>query len=341
MNHEESLIIKRTSMRGLAHEVLSDPHLDEKFHLKYAQICLSKNCNSACKFCYLDGRSNGEEMPFKKADKIVDMFIREGFIVYPIINEWLPELWDYLKIFKKCNVTEISTNGLVIVEHYKDLFPLLRENGITDIRITLLPPSIYETYTGRQRSVAVDAINLSLKEGFYVVVNYLLTKDTLPFIDDFCREMDSLGIKEIHFLNYINMNRAKNFHNKILSSSDLNTFWDCFNNMKIKYPEIYFNTTANCGPNPREDNFYQKASVLKRFCLAGSWQFFDFIFVDTNGDIYPCLMLTEPEFKIGEVIEKNGFFSYKIKDLPLEKIITSFDRSTCASLCYTHERMGI
>ncbi|MBN1365703.1 MAG: radical SAM protein [Syntrophaceae bacterium] len=341
MEYEKQINIKRTSMRGLAHEVLSDPDLDESFHVKYVQIFLSKRCNSACKFCYLDGMSDGEEMSFGKADKIVDMFIRERFIVNPFVNEWIPSLWDYLKIFKKCNVTEISTNGIVIVENHKDLFPLLKENGITDIRITLLPPNIYENYTGRKRSIAIDAINLSLKEGFYVVVNYLLTKDTLPFIDEFCGEVNALGAKEIHFLNFINMKRAKSFHNKILSRRELNTFWNCFNDMRIKYPEINFNTTANCGPNPFGDNFLKKASVLKRFCLAGSWQFFDFIFVDTNGDIYPCPMLTEPEFKIGKIIEKDGVFSYKMKSLPLEKIITSFDRSTCASLCYTHERMNL
>jgi MoaA/NifB/PqqE/SkfB family radical SAM enzyme len=335
MEQAKDATIQRTSMRNLAHRILSDPLLDGAFHLKYAQICLSKKCNSRCKYCYLDGMSDGEAMSFEKADKIVDMFIRDGFIVYPIVNEWLPDSWDYLKIFKKCNVNEISTNGVVILENNGGLLPLLRENGITDIRITVLPPDIYENYTGRKRHIAIDAIKLSLKEGFYVVVNYVLTKDTFPFISEFCSEVNALGVREVHFLNYINMNRAKALRDRILSEEELKNFWACFENMRKKYPEIYFNTSANCGPDPYGDNFLKTASALKRFCLAGSWQFFDFIFVDTSGDIYPCLMLTEPQFKIGEIIETAGIFSYEIKNAPWAENIPSFDRSLCASFCYS------
>ncbi len=53
MEQEKNLTVKRTGMRYLAHRVLSDPLLDKTFHFKYAQICLSKKCNSRCKYCYM------------------------------------------------------------------------------------------------------------------------------------------------------------------------------------------------------------------------------------------------------------------------------------------------
>ena len=49
------------------------------------------------------------------------------------------------------------------------------------------------------------------------------------------------------------------------------------------------------------------------------------IFVDPYGDVYPCMLVRDPESKIGEVSEERGLVLFKRNPEKLE----SFDRTTC------------
>lgn len=96
------------------YSLLGNPDTHENFYQKYITIWMSRECNSKCRHCYQKGDPRGQGWSYEQADAVTDLFLKDGYIVHPIVNEWLPRYWDFLKIKKKCGSTEITTNGILI-----------------------------------------------------------------------------------------------------------------------------------------------------------------------------------------------------------------------------------
>ncbi len=336
MNTENNNLGFKKNQRDSVYEILADPNASKGFFFKYAHIWMSRKCNSKCLHCYQNGNENSVGWPIEKASKVTDMLLREGFVINPIVNEWMPENWPYLRILQKCGIKEISTNGIIIVEKTDAFFDQLQMNGISDIRHTLFPHEIHENITGRNREAAILAIRLSQKHEFRNVVNYVVMKETLSHIPEFCLEMIDLGINEVQFMNYIPLNRAYNKKKWALSEKEIRSFWaqwEIITN-SVKTKNIVFDFQANFGPNPYKKDSFSQVSKLKKFCLGGIWQHGKYLYITPEDKIFPCATLAEKKFQIGSLVKKGDDYIIALNDFDWEKQITGFDRSTCASLQY-------
>ena len=207
------------------YSLLGNPEIHEDFFQKYITIWMSRECNSKCKHCYQQGDPRGRGWSYEQADAVTDLFLKDGYIVHPIVNEWLPRYWDFLKIKKKCGSTEITTNGILITSRHKEFLPMLHENNITDIKFTIFPKECHEYITGRKRENVLTAINLSLESGFRITFNYVVMKDTLNLIPSFVEEAYNLGAHEIYFMYYFCVDPKNNMFSQVLTPQDIKVFW--------------------------------------------------------------------------------------------------------------------
>lgn len=330
---------KKKNLRDVAYTILSDPEKAKGFHYKFAYVWMSSQCNSKCRHCYQDGGPEGVSWSYKKADKVTDLLLEDGYIVNPIVNEWLPALWDLLKILKKCQVREISTNGIVITTSGDAFFERLRLNSITDIRHTLFPPGLHELITGRNRQMALEAIAMADQAGFRNVVNYVVSRETLPHITAFCAEIRNMPVAEVQFLNLFSVNRAEKMKKSLLTQKEIGQFWKTWEALHNdpRNSDILFDFQANFGPNPVGDNIYKQAALQKKFCLAGCWDHGCYLYITPQNEIYPCATLQEPMFKIGRIVKRHGGYAYELNANKWEEKIPGFDRSQCATLAHTLE----
>ncbi len=324
------------TLRDVLYTILSDPREFEGFHAKLAELWLSRKCNSHCRYCYQGGSVKGETISLEEAHKIVDLLQKDGFFVVPILNEWLPEFWPYLSVLQKCGCRQVASNGIIIIEHHKEFFPLLKDHNIIDIRQTIFPEKYHEFYTGRDRAITIESIKLCKAHGFNVVANFLVTKDTLPHVREVVEEVKELEVGEIYFQNYINTNRATDLQHLILNPEELIDFWNIYNSLCKEHKDhpLVFNIQANLGVNPKGDSIFKKASKYCNFCLAGRWEHLDLLYISPEKDIYPCALLMEPEFKIGKLIYENGNMVISYNDNKWEAKIKGYDRSNCGSLVH-------
>ena len=324
-----------TSFRNLSYEILNT---NNKFKYKYVTIWMSRECNSRCKHCYQGGNPDGSGWDYNKADKITDLFLNEGYIVFPIVNEWLPKYWDMLKILKKCNASEITTNGLILLTKHKDFFQKLLENNITKIKFTLFPESYMEYYTGRKYKDIQKCIKLAVADNFSVTLNFVAMKDTIESIPNYCREAVSLGVNEVQFMNYFCTDKGSNMYSQVLTKADINRFWELYN--VVKNDEICnclkLDQQASFGPNPYCQTDISGMHKKKMLCLAGEGENGFFLYVDPECKIYPCPMLSDSAFEIGEIIETDyGYYSFHLKPNEIKHNIKGFDRSICSGQLYS------
>lgn len=320
------------------YRILSSKETSEGFHKKWITIWMSSECNSKCKHCYQKGSPRGKGWSYEKADEVTDLFLKDGYIVHPIVNEWLPTYWDFLKIKKKCGSTEITTNGILIHSRHDEFFPLLHENGITDIKFSIFPPKIHEYITARDRKNVLTATQLALDDGFRVTFNYVVMKDTLSLIPSFVEEAYNLGVSEIYFMYYFCVDPKSSMYDQVLSSNDVKIFWTCWQELQLnpKYNKMQFSNMASFGPNPHGDNIYKKCSEQEKFCLAGNWEYLSFLYMDPKGAIYPCNMLCSDRYKIGELYqESKGKYEYRFIENDWQASFKGFNRKICGGTLET------
>lgn len=326
---------KMNNLRDTVYDILGDPERFKDFHEKDVFIWLTNACNSTCKYCYQSGSARGGGIPYGDARAIIDLFLDDGYYVHPIVNEWLPEYWGYLDLLKMCGIRQISTNGIIVAQQHREFLPLLKENRIEDVRVTLFPEKYHTFYTNRNREISLAAIAHLKENGFNVVANFLVSRDTFPHMKEVVAEAEQLGVDEVFFQNFIYTGRAKAFRHAILSWEEIDDFWQVYHEIRKQYDTaaLTINVQGNFGPDPMGDNPFKRAARHGHYCLGGSWKHMDHLYVSHDLEIYPCVMMADPRFKIGDVIREGEKWVCRFDDVTgWEKRIPGFDRSTCGAL---------
>ncbi|MFX0061227.1 MAG: radical SAM protein [Candidatus Hermodarchaeota archaeon] len=299
--------LKKSRLR-VANALLNSD-IDGKVY-KVALLLMSNQCNSNCVHCYQWG-TPAATWSLSEAKNVVQILRREGYFLIPEINEMLPETLHLLEIYKDCGATEISTNGETLLE-YPHYFNVLRENRINEIRITVLAPSLHENWTKRKRTRATEALELAKKNDFRTILNFVVSRSSMYYLEEICQEAVTLGVDEINFLNLIFGGRALKIPQELLRQDDIIHFYDFYDKARKKYPLI-FDRVGNFGPNPREDSVSHKLAKNGRYCLMGNWQYGSLIFVDPYFDVFPCMLVRGKQHQIGKLTtDKLEFFDYPV-----------------------------
>ena len=268
---------------------------------KSITFIVTKDCQLACKYCYLVGKNNKERMGFPIAKKAIDYILgnRELFCENSVIWDFIggepfleidliDRICDYIKLemyrlnhpwFNNYRFN-FSTNGLNY--HTEKVQSFIQKNKSH--------LSIGITIDGTKRKHDLNRVYKETEAGSYdnVVKNIPLwieqfpgdgTKVTIsspdiPYISESVLHLFSLGIHEVNincvFENVWHDGDDKLFENELMKLAD--EIID--NNLFIEYSCSFFSETIG-KPLSKADN--------KNWCGAGQM-----LSIDAAGNFYPC-----------------------------------------------------
>ncbi len=291
----------------------------ESGRAKTITFIVTKDCQLACKYCYLVGKNSNERMSFDVAKAAVDYLLRQSFKEDSVIWEFIggepfleidliDRITDYIKTelfrlnhkwFNSYRLS-FSTNGINYSSEKVQSFILKNKNHI----------SIGITIDGTQKKHDINRVYRITEKGSYddVVANVPLwlrqfpnssTKVTishedLPYIKDSVIHLFGLGIHEVN-INVV-FEDVWTDGDDIIFEEQLTELADVIIDRDL-YKEntcSFFSEYIGKPMDPERDN--------QNWCGAGIM-----LSVDANGDFYPCTrfaqysLRTKKAIKIGNI----------------------------------------
>ena len=271
---------------------------------KTITFIVTKDCQLACKYCYLVGKNSKERMSWEVAKKAIDYILSnendfaEESVVFDFIGgepfleiELIDKICDYLKMemfrlnhhwFNSYRFS-FSTNG--INYHEDKVQQFIKKNkrhisvGIT-IDGTEKKHDLNRIYRGggRERGSYKDVVRnipLWLKQFPNASTKVTISSADIPYIKESVLHLFSLGIKTIH-INCVFENVWKD-GDDLLFEEQLMILADSIidNDLFIEHECSFF---SEFGGKPLDRKLYNK-----NWCGAGQM-----LAVDALGNFYPC-----------------------------------------------------
>ena len=269
---------------------------------KNITFIVTKDCQLACKYCYLVGKNSNERMPFEIARQAVDYILRqrndfrESSVVFDFIGgepfleiELIDKICDYIKTemfrldhhwFNSYRFS-FTTNGLnynsekvqnYIRKNYNHLSIVITIDG-NEIKHDL--NRIYKkTQKGSYKDV-VRNIPLWLEQFPYSSTKVTISHEDIPYIKDSVLHLFSLGIHSVNincvFEDVWSTNDDMLFQKQLISLAD--TIID--RGLYYDYYCSFFSEHIGKPLDPVRDN--------QNWCGAGMM-----LSVDAAGNFYPC-----------------------------------------------------
>lgn len=267
---------------------------------KTITFIVTKDCQLACKYCYLVGKNSNERMSFETAKSAVDYVLtypfREDFVVWEFIGgepfleiELIDRICDYIKIemfrlnhkwFNSYRFS-FSTNGLnyssVKVQNYikKNIDHLFI--GIT-IDGTRTKHDLNRVYKGSEKGSYDDVVNnipLWLQQFPGGSTKVTISHEDLPFIKESVLHLYSLGIHEVN-INVVFEDVWKDGDDKVFEDQLISLANAILDNQLYKdYSCSFFADFIGKPLNLERDN--------QNWCGAGVM-----LSIDAAGNFYPC-----------------------------------------------------
>ncbi|MDH3252372.1 MAG: GTP 3',8-cyclase MoaA [Ignavibacteria bacterium] len=179
----------------------------------YLRISVTDRCNLRCMYCMpaagILAKPKADILTFQEIERVAELFARLGITKVrltggePLVRRNLPELVRRLVRIAGIRTVAMTTNGVLLRSHIKDL----RQAGLTKVNISLdtLLPERFERIAHRSHHGDVLAgIDAALEEGFAplkinVVVIGGVNDDELPDFVELTRERP-INVRFIEFM---------------------------------------------------------------------------------------------------------------------------------------------
>lgn len=286
---------------------------------------ITKNCNLNCKHCYLNQKNlKQDELSKKDIVKIARKIVKNG-VFEVLITGGEPTVKDGIKevlniLCKNCSVT-LFTNAQDKRNLLK-LIPIFKKNKKRLKIIVSLDGNkkIHDNIRGKGNfNKTINNIKLLSKNNLDITINTVLTKQFIPYLDDYIKKIKNLNVEAIQFSKFYPLGEGENFIRSMLTSLE---FKDILKKLlkiskKIKKPAIVF-----------DYNFCfllgeKKSLITHRKCSGG----FSKLVIESNGDAYPCQLLTLKKFKMGNILKDSIQKIWNSKNR--EKFIKDFFPEEC------------
>lgn len=259
------------------------------FNVKNAYIHITDRCNLKCKGCYSeDERCNKKELSFNELTKVVSNLKPlnlENIIISggePMIRKDLDKILELIKTELKPDNLIVITNGTVhnfdMLENiapYVDVLSVSLDTYSSDCKAFLREDKIFDRIMEFiDRAKELD-INLSILP----TINH----KNVDYINEYTKLSKKLGTN-ISFSLFTVKPDAEN-REFILTTDDFKKIVDYYRVNEIEVEDV-----------PLKD-------CLEGKCNCGTGE--QLISVGTDGSLYPCHMLMEDEFKMGNLLEKD------------------------------------
>lgn len=176
---------------------------------------LTNACNLHCKHCYSSANKDKEELSYEEAISLVHRLPEAGvkFVILsggePLLRE---DLLHIARLLKERGIrTYLSTNGLLVKEHLKEIKERFDYVGISiDGK-----QEIHDLFRGKRGAfeTSLEAIRMCLKEGIKVGLRFTLTPitaESLPFVFELAEKE---GIPKVYISHLVYAGRGRKlFH---------------------------------------------------------------------------------------------------------------------------------
>lgn len=289
---------------------------------------IGNKCNLNCLQCFYREESvtiinNRVSAEIQIAKKIINKFPDSAFFLYPMEITTSMEVGD---VFPSIGQTSILSNGIDL--SYERIVSL-KSNGIKQIKITFFATfeehSFFYHINKEQYNKIEEAIKMCRNLGVNVVVNNILSKNTVNSITKLARMCSDLGVDIIEFLRIKPIGNAERIVDDIwLDEGDLFQIIERVEYCKINFPNIYYRYNISLGVD-----FYGKSlnQAAEKVAAANSeWTKSRFLCpaIDGNylgismktGNVYSCFFaMNFKDFTIGffdfdelKICQLGGYF---------------------------------
>jgi len=196
---------------------------------KYIRIVVTSSCNLNCIYCYRELIKENKQ--FLDIDKLKEILENAGIRFKlvtitggePFIH---PNLKDIIEITRKyTKKLNVTTNGTLIIDNFVWLYPLLKEDTINTITISLdtLNPSQFRLYTETSqklfKKVIVGLSLLSKEFSDKIIINSIITKQNLYHILEYFIPFmyNTFKIKTFKLIPLIKEYIPHSFHKEVIS----------------------------------------------------------------------------------------------------------------------------
>lgn len=255
---------------------------------------ITNKCNLKCKHCYL-GKLDGFELPFEKADEIVDTIINSNVMEVTISGGECLTYKGIEKIIKKFLINgikvDVFTNALLL----KNVLDKI-DSDILNKRALLFYVSVdglkssHEQIRGKNTfDKTIENIKYAIEKGYPVVTNTVINKINYCDIMDMIVLLKQMGVKDVQLSNLIVQGSADN--SMKISLSEQMALKEKINDLYKEHPEFGYIYYSEVPDSDGVRKVYSLSNGKKDFigndnwkCTAGVAR----VTIDSNGKVYCC-----------------------------------------------------
>ena len=291
---------------------------------------ITTECNLRCKSCYNSYTNRlPDELTTYEMDKMIDEvypYLTYGFSIsggepFCRKNE-LHHVLEYLND-KDANLQiGIVTNGTLITKDDAERLSKIK-NLTVQVSLDGITKEAHEFNRGENSfEKTVDSIKLLGDYNVRVLLGILLTEKSLEQIQPILDFALSLGIKSVRFVEMFwqGLSRSKNLKRPLIYE-----LIPKYKTLLAQHPE-YRNLLSQDTVKITFDSLVNTA--LKRCCGASNRN----AYVNSNGDVYPCNLLIDRQFCMGNIREKS--FSDIWTNSPVKTKLNALSVDSFAECCH-------
>lgn len=255
---------------------------------------ITNKCNLKCKHCYL-GKLDGFELPFEKADEIVDTIINSNVMEVTISGGECLTYKGIEKIIKKFLINgikvDVFTNALLL----KNVLDKI-DSDILNKSALLFYVSVdglksnHEQIRGKNTfDKTIENIKYAIEKGYPVVTNTVINKINYCDIMDMIVLLKQMGVKDVQLSNLIVQGSADN--SMKISLSEQMALKEKINDLYKEHPEFGYIYYSEVPDSDGVRKVYSLSNGKKDFigndnwkCTAGVAR----VTIDSNGKVYCC-----------------------------------------------------
>lgn len=264
-----------------------------------AFLHITDACNLRCKHCYATVyRRIRQEVPDKDFFKFLEVFYRAGGTRLvlsggePLMH---PHVRDFIGFNQQASI-QILTNGVLL----NDDFASFLENKQIDIQVSLdgSTACIHDRIRGTGAFQGVlNGIGVLKRHGLLSRTNICttITRDNIHDLPSIIRLTNSLGIKRIRFIAIRKRGEALRNWETLFGDVRPDEYKQFFRYVFEIAPTEFPNMIIGSGLS----GLVLRAQDLgqsNRGCSIGTQ-----LVIDVNGDIYPCVLLMDEQYKLGNI----------------------------------------
>ncbi|MFW6047387.1 MAG: radical SAM/SPASM domain-containing protein [Candidatus Woesearchaeota archaeon] len=273
---------------------------------------ITSKCNLKCNHCYTSSHPNANlEIETEEVKSLLSTAYNYG--VYnlafgggePLMRD---DILKLARISKNIGYTlGISTNGLLLNDKISKKFSNV---GVDYLLVSLdgPTPDIHAQLRGKGTFKSTcQGIRAATSNGLKVTINYVLHKNNWQFMNDMIKLANDLEASKVRFMRLIKAGRASdNYENLALNSNEYSQIINKMINLLKKDTPVEVGIDE-CFIGLHDYGIYERPArtswLPEKYlgCVAGRSQ----LFIDAEGNCFPCGYLRENKFNGGNIRNSN------------------------------------